>query len=119
LTPKTAAQKTAASRAVSSKSFNPLPLPARLSTFRPSNHASRPSQVAVFDAEDGSTEDGGIACSTVQVIPGLGHCPSPSSLCHEHNSITYYDCQATFGPLIDEHSWEKFYYLVEGIYPDQ
>ncbi|GAQ79678.1 ptotein with Six-bladed beta-propeller domain [Klebsormidium nitens] len=75
-------------------------------------------KVAVFDAEDGSTEDGGISCSTVQVIPGLGHCPSPSSPCHEHNSITYYDCQATFGPLIDEHSWEKFYYLVEGIYPD-
>lgn len=75
--------------------------------------------MSVTDREDGSTEDGGIPCSNLQVTPGLGHCPGRLAPCHVHSSVANYACNGTFGPVEDEHSWEKFYYFVQALYPDR
>eukprot|EP00243_Klebsormidium_subtile_P000771 TRINITY_DN11285_c0_g1_i5.p1 TRINITY_DN11285_c0_g1~~TRINITY_DN11285_c0_g1_i5.p1 ORF type:complete len:1063 (+),score=165.00 TRINITY_DN11285_c0_g1_i5:961-4149(+) len=75
--------------------------------------------VSVTDKEDGSTADGGVPCSNLQVTPGLGHCPGHLAPCHVHNSVANYACNGTVGPTEDEHSWEKFYYFIQALYPDR
>jgi cytochrome c len=69
---------------------------------------------SVTDVEDGSTPTG-IACNSVQIVPGLGHDS------HSHTNASVYGCQGTLviPPLPIDHADGDVSWIVEGSYADR
>jgi glucose/arabinose dehydrogenase/PKD repeat protein len=69
---------------------------------------------SVTDVEDGSTPTG-IACTSVQIMPGLGHDN------HSHTDPSSFGCQGTLviPPLPADHADGDVFYVVEGMYSDR
>jgi cytochrome c len=69
---------------------------------------------SVRDAEDGSTPTG-ISCSSVQVVPGIGHDE------HSHNDPVVFGCNGTLTlpSLPSDHVNDNVYYVIEALYTDE
>jgi cytochrome c len=69
---------------------------------------------SVTDAEDGSTPTG-ISCSSVQVLPGIGHDD------HTHNDAPVFSCNGTLTlpALPADHVNDNVYYVIEALYTDE
>jgi glucose/arabinose dehydrogenase/type 1 glutamine amidotransferase len=70
-------------------------------------------QVSVFDAEDGSTTNGTIACSNVTIAPMLGHND------HAHGEGIYHNCSGTFVVGLSGHSdTDNLFFVLNANYTD-
>ena len=69
---------------------------------------------SVTDAEDGSTPTG-ISCSSVQVVPGIGHDE------HTHTDASVFSCTGTLTlpSLPGDHANDNVSYVIEALYADE
>jgi glucose/arabinose dehydrogenase/type 1 glutamine amidotransferase len=71
-------------------------------------------QVSAFDAEDGSTTNGGIACSNLVIAPLLGHND------HAHGQGIYNSCSGTvIAPLNTDSDSDNLFFVINASYTDR
>src|SRR5438132_2278100 len=70
-------------------------------------------QVSAFDAEDGSTTNGTIACSNLVIAPLLGHND------HAHGQGIYYACSGTvIAPVNTDSDADNLFFVLNASYTD-
>jgi len=69
-------------------------------------------QVSAFDAEDGSTTNGTIACSNLVIAPLLGHND------HAHGQGIYYACSGTVvAPINTDSDADNLFFVIMPVIP--
>ena len=73
-----------------------------------------PYQASVFDAEDGSTTNGSIACSNLVIAPLLGHND------HAHGQGIYNACSGTvIAPINTDSDADNLFFVINASYTDR